>query len=125
MIDTVKIYTSISKEVYNIIYNQSIIKSSINKKDGELLYEIVNDHLEGSYSSKLSVRVGCAVPCIRKVDRPTDTRIAVVSAGIGRKRGHGLCRSLICSIYHVRNPPCAADLCFDEIIPSRNIGFLE
>ncbi len=61
MIDTVKIYTSISKEVYNIIYNQSIIKSSINKKDGELLYEIVNDHLEGSYSSKLSVRVGCAV----------------------------------------------------------------
>lgn len=60
MIDTVKVYCAISKDVYLQIYNNSIVKSSINKSSGELLYEIVNDHLEGSYSSKLSVRVGCA-----------------------------------------------------------------
>ena len=59
MIDTIKIYTEISKEVYQKIYNKSIVKSSINKKTGELIYEIINDHLEGSYSSSLSVRVGC------------------------------------------------------------------
>lgn len=61
MIDTVKIYTSINKEIYTTIYNKSIVKSSINKSSGELLYEIVNDSLEGSYSSSLSVRVGCGV----------------------------------------------------------------
>lgn len=58
MIDTVKIYSAINEQVYNIIYNNSIVKSSINKKDGVILYEVVNDHLEGSYSSSLSVRVG-------------------------------------------------------------------
>ena len=61
MIDTVKVYTSINKDIYLKIYNTSIVKSSINKGSGELLYEIVNDSLEGSYSSKLSVRVGCGV----------------------------------------------------------------
>ena len=59
MIDTIKIYTAISKEIYNIIYNNSIVKSSVNRKYGELMYEVVNDHLEGSFSSSLSVRVGC------------------------------------------------------------------
>ena len=59
MIDTVKIYSAIPEKIYNVIYNNSIVKSSINKKDGEILYEIVNDHLEGSYSSSLSVRIGC------------------------------------------------------------------
>jgi len=58
MIDTVKIYTEINKEIYNNIYNNSIIKSSHNNKTKTLLYEIVNDHLEGSYSSNLSVRIG-------------------------------------------------------------------
>ena len=61
MIDTIKVYTSINKDIYLKIYNTSIVKSSINKGSGELLYEVVNDSLEGSYSSKLSVRVGCAV----------------------------------------------------------------
>ena len=61
MIDTVKVYTSINKDIYLKIYNTSIVKSSINKGSGELLYEVVNDSLEGSYSSKLSVRVGCGV----------------------------------------------------------------
>ena len=58
MIDTVKIYSAISKDIYNIIYNNSIVKSSVDRKYGEIMYEIVNDHLEGSYSSSLSVRVG-------------------------------------------------------------------
>lgn len=58
MIDTIKIYTMIDKNIYNKIYNNAIIKSSYNKKDGEIYYEIVNDKLEGSYSSSLSVRVG-------------------------------------------------------------------
>lgn len=59
MIDTVKIYAEIPFEIYNKIYNKSIVKSSIDKKTGELMYEVINDHLDGSYSSKLSVRVGC------------------------------------------------------------------
>lgn len=58
MIDTIKIYTMINKEVYNRIYHNSILKTSYNQKDGEIFYEIVNDKLEGSYSSSLSVRVG-------------------------------------------------------------------
>ena len=60
LIDTVKIYSAISAEIYNKIYNNSIVKSSINRKDGQILYEIVNDHLEGSYSSSFSVRVCCS-----------------------------------------------------------------
>lgn len=58
MIDTIKIYTMIDKNVYNKIYHSSILKTSYNQKDGEIYYEIVNDKLEGSYSSSLSVRVG-------------------------------------------------------------------
>ena len=59
MIDTIKLYAEISFEIYEKIYNKSIVKSSVDKKTGELMYEIINDHLEGSYSSSLSVRVGC------------------------------------------------------------------
>lgn len=59
MVDTVKIYAEIPLNIYEKIYNKSIVKSSVDKKTGELMYEVINDHLEGSYSSKLSVRVGC------------------------------------------------------------------
>ena len=59
MIDTIKIYTEIDKITYTSIYNKSIIKTSYNKLDGEVYYEIVNDHLLGSYDSRLSVRIGC------------------------------------------------------------------
>ena len=59
MIDTIKIYCEIPFELYTQVYNKSVVKSSVDKKTGELMYEIINDHLEGSYSSKLSVRVGC------------------------------------------------------------------
>ena len=59
MIDTIKIYCEIDNNTYLSIYNTSIVKTSYNKEDGEIFYEIVNDHLEGSYDSRLSVRVGC------------------------------------------------------------------
>lgn len=61
MIDTVKIYTMINKDIYNKIYHSAIIKSSYNLKTGEIFYEIVNDHLSGSYDNRLSVRVGSGV----------------------------------------------------------------
>lgn len=59
MIDTVKIYAEIDKDIYNKINYLSIIKTSYNKSNGVVYYEIINDHLEGSFSSKLSVRIGC------------------------------------------------------------------
>lgn len=59
MIDTIKIYTEINKKLYDKIQSMSIVKSSINNNTKEKLYEIINDHLEGSYDSRLSVRVGC------------------------------------------------------------------
>ena len=58
MIDTVKIYTMINKQIYNKIYHSAIIKSSYNLGTGEIFYEVVNDHLSGSYDNRLSVRVG-------------------------------------------------------------------
>lgn len=58
MIDTIKIYTMINKTVFDIISNFSIVKTSYKKSTGEIFYEIVNDKLEGSFSSSLSVRVG-------------------------------------------------------------------
>jgi len=57
MIDTVKIYTKIGKNIYDIIKNKSIVKKSYSNETGELFYDITNDHLEGSYSSSISVRV--------------------------------------------------------------------
>lgn len=59
MIDTIKIYAEIDKETHDKIKSLSIVKSSIDNAINHLQYEIINDHLEGSYSSKLSVRVGC------------------------------------------------------------------
>ena len=59
MIDTIKIYAEISKDVADVIYNNSIIKLAVNNNNSQTLYEITNDHLIGSYDSRLSVRVGC------------------------------------------------------------------
>lgn len=61
MIDTIKIYAEIDKETHDKIKSLSIVKSSIDNAINHVQYEIINDHLEGSYSSKLSVRVGCGV----------------------------------------------------------------
>lgn len=58
MIDTIKIYTMINKTIYDKISNNSIVKTSYNSGTGEIYYKIVNDRLEGSYDSSLSVRVG-------------------------------------------------------------------
>ncbi len=59
MIDTIKIYTEINRETYDKIRSLSIVKNSIDNSKKQLIYEIINDHLEGSYDSRLSVRVGC------------------------------------------------------------------
>ncbi len=61
MIDTIKIYTEIGKETYDKIKSVSIVKNSIDYNNKTILYEIVNDHLQGSYDSKLSVRVDSGV----------------------------------------------------------------
>lgn len=58
MIDTIKIVSMINKDIYNIIKSQSNIKTSYCIATGEVHYTIINDSLEGSYSSSLSVRVG-------------------------------------------------------------------
>lgn len=59
MIDTIKIFTMINKSTFDIISNNSIIKTAFKSSDGTIFYTIINDKLEGSYSSSLSVRVGC------------------------------------------------------------------
>lgn len=61
MIDTVKIYTEIDFDTYEKIHSLSIIKTAFDNGTKDIFYEIINDHLEGSYSSKLSVRVGSGV----------------------------------------------------------------
>lgn len=61
MIDTIKIYTEIDYNTYEKIHSLSIIKTAFDNSTKDIFYEIINDHLEGSYSSKLSVRVGCGV----------------------------------------------------------------
>lgn len=59
MIDTIKIYSEIDKSLHDKIKSLSIVKSSIDNSTNVLQYEIINDHLAGSFDSRLSVRVGC------------------------------------------------------------------
>jgi II/X family phage/plasmid replication protein len=59
MIDTIKIYTEINKNLYDTIKSLSIVKNSVDNSRNQLLYEVINDHLVGSFDSRLSVRVGC------------------------------------------------------------------
>ncbi len=61
MIDTIKIYTEIDKETYDRIKSVSIVKNSIDYNSNTILYEIVNDHLKGSYDSNLSVRIDSGI----------------------------------------------------------------
>ena len=56
MIDTVKIYCEVSKEISQKIKSKSVVKSPIDYATGDLQYEITNGHLLGSYDTKLSVR---------------------------------------------------------------------
>lgn len=57
MIDTVKIYAMINLNIYETIKINSIVKTSYHSATGEIFYNIINDHLSGSYDSSLSVRV--------------------------------------------------------------------
>lgn len=59
MIDTIKMYCVIDKKTYDIISSNSVIKTSYHAATGEVFYNIVNDHLKGSYDSSLSVRLDC------------------------------------------------------------------
>lgn len=61
MIDTVKIYTMINKKIYDKICSNSIVKTSYHSATGEIFYNIINDHLQGSYDSSLSIRVDSGV----------------------------------------------------------------
>lgn len=60
MIDTIKIYAEIESNIYNKIRDSSIVKSAVDRETGEELYNIINSHLKGSYSSSLSVKVSCS-----------------------------------------------------------------
>lgn len=57
MIDTIKIFTQIDKNTYDVISKKSNIKCMYNKDSGEIFYEIINDSLKGTYDNSLSVRV--------------------------------------------------------------------
>lgn len=61
MIDTIKIYTEIDKEIYDKIKSMAVVKNSVDNHKSQLLYEIINDHLDGSFDSRLSVRVDSGV----------------------------------------------------------------
>lgn len=56
MIDTIKIYAQITKNIYYKIRESAIYKTSYSRRTGQLFYEIVTGSLEGSYSSSLGVR---------------------------------------------------------------------
>lgn len=58
MIDTIKIYTMINQSIYDKIINSSVVNSKINKRTGELLYQINSSSLVGSFSSSVNIRVG-------------------------------------------------------------------
>lgn len=58
MIDTLKIVSMIDLKTYKAIKSQSVIKTSYHNATGEILYTIINDSLQGSYGSSISVRVG-------------------------------------------------------------------
>lgn len=61
MIDTIKIYAEIGKATYDKIKAVSIVKNSIDYNNNIILYEIVNDHLQGSYDSRLSIKIDSGV----------------------------------------------------------------
>lgn len=58
MIDTIKIVSMINKKTYEIIRSKSIIKTAFQNSTGEVFYKIINDSLQGTYNSNISVRIG-------------------------------------------------------------------
>lgn len=57
MIDTLKIYTSISEELYYSIEKATDITARFNMSNNQFYYKITNGNYEGSYSSSLSYRL--------------------------------------------------------------------
>lgn len=57
MIDTLKIYTSLSEELYNSIEKATDITARFNMSNNQFYYKITNGNCEGSFSSSLSYRL--------------------------------------------------------------------
>lgn len=57
MIDTLKIYTSISEELYYSLEKKADIVSRFNMSENQVYYKITNGSCKGSYSSDLSYRL--------------------------------------------------------------------
>lgn len=57
MIDTIKIYTYVKNDIFNVVRYNSNIKTMYKIADKMIFYEIITDSLEGSYDSRMSVRV--------------------------------------------------------------------
>lgn len=66
MIDTVKIFTFISQESFEVIKRECDVKSMYSCSTGEIYYEIVSCSLSGSFDSRLSVRVSESSKYTRK-----------------------------------------------------------
>ena len=58
MVDTMKIVAQIDRDTYEFISYYSNVQTKYNESTGEIFYNITSDSLEGSFDSRLSVRVG-------------------------------------------------------------------
>lgn len=58
MIDTMKIYTEIDKNLYNFILYKQNVSTKFNASTGELFYEVSSEDLKGSYDSNIHCSVG-------------------------------------------------------------------
>lgn len=61
MIDTIKIYTQIDKNLYKRIKQKQTICQKFNESTGELFYKIITDDLKGSYDSNIHVGIGSGI----------------------------------------------------------------
>lgn len=57
MIDTIKIHTSVSDEVYQVIESKTDVVCKLNFHDKIIYYKIIRGSLEGSYGSHLAFRI--------------------------------------------------------------------
>lgn len=57
MIDTIKMVTMIPFNVFTCLLNSSTVKTAIDNETGEIFYKIINDTIEGSYSSNIIIRI--------------------------------------------------------------------
>jgi len=57
MIDTVRLYASISDELYHEIEVKTDVIAKFNIGNNQVYYSITNGHLEGSYGSSLAYRL--------------------------------------------------------------------